>query len=165
MRVTIGWRAGAGCGRIGAYAAVIGGVSLRAPDDPRVFHGYFDAPRHTGLVLGGAWVGGICGVLGLLGIAMLGVPSDPCVPDDAGCGGEPMTFAKGGAILLLVAVLAAAWSIGWTIRAGRYRSHHPTGPHPTQPGNPHPAGHPHPTSPRPHPTGSSGSRANWNFQQ
>ncbi|MDX2974544.1 hypothetical protein [Kribbella solani] len=97
-------------------------MSLRAPDDPRVFHGYFDAPRHTGLVLGGAWVGGICGVLGLLGIAMLGVPSDPCVPDDAGCGGEPMTFAKGGAILLLVAVLAAAWSIGWTIRCLLYTS-------------------------------------------
>ncbi|GAA1580913.1 hypothetical protein GCM10009804_41890 [Kribbella hippodromi] len=100
-------------------------MSFPAPEDPRIFHGYSDAPKHTELIMCGAWVAGLCGLLGFLAIATLGAPSDPCPPDTTGCGPEPLTIAKVGVGLLLVAALAAAWTFAWHLRATRYRFNPP----------------------------------------
>ena len=109
--------------QIGSDAGVLvcnGGVSWSAPPDPRVFHGYSDAPTHTIFVTVGWCMSGVFAVLGFLGVMMLGVPSDPCAPDGVGCGPEPTTFAAVG-VALLVAVAAAGWSVFWHVRDTRYR--------------------------------------------
>jgi hypothetical protein len=109
-------------------------VSWSAPPDPRVFHGYSDAPAHSAFVTVGWCVSGVFAVLGLLGVMMLGVPSDPCAPGDAGCGPEPTTFAAVGVALLSVAVTAAGWSLFWQIRDARYRFQPPPNWPPAPPG-------------------------------
>ena len=85
-----------------------------------MFHGYSDAPSHATFVTVGWCVSGVFAVLGLLGVMMLGAPSDPC-PDDPECGPTPTTFALAGVVLLSLAAVAAAWSLFWQIRDTRYR--------------------------------------------
>jgi hypothetical protein len=88
--------------------------------DPREFHGYDDAPRHTGLIVLGYCLMAVLALPGLAGVAVLGFPSDPCEPG-ATCGPEPTTFAATGLVLLAAAALCAVWSVHWSLRDGRYR--------------------------------------------
>ena len=91
------------------------------PPDPRTAHAYDDRPRHTALIVSGWVLAGVLAFFGLLGVMALGVPSDPCVPGDAQCGPEPTTVAGVGLLLLLVAGVAAAWSMFWHVRDRSYR--------------------------------------------
>ena len=96
-------------------------VNGSAPLDPRERHGYNDAPKHTAFIIVGWCVAGLLSVLGLYGVMMLGVPSDPCHLGATECGPEPTTFAAVGLALLLAAAAAASWSVSWRIRDDRYR--------------------------------------------
>jgi len=109
-------------------------VSWPAPPDPRVFHGYSDAPSHRVFITVGWSLSGVLAVLGLFGVMMLGAPSDPCVPDASDCGPEPTTFAAGGVVLLSVALVAAGWSVFWQVRDARYRFQPPPNWPPAPPG-------------------------------
>lgn len=91
------------------------------PPDPRTVHGYYDRPRHTALIVLGWVLAGPLAFFGLLGVLALGVPSDPCAPGEGECGPEPTTVAGVGLVLLLVAVVAAAWSVFWHMRDRRCR--------------------------------------------
>lgn len=133
-----------------------GEVSWSAPPDPRVFHGFSDAPSHKIFITVGWCASGVFAVLGFLGVMMLGVPSDPCTPDATGCGPEPTTFAAVGAALLALAVAAAGWSVFWHLRDKRYRFHPPPNWPPTPPGwQPLPGWSPPPTFPK--------APQGWNF--
>ncbi|MFD3401778.1 hypothetical protein ACFWUU_13910 [Kribbella sp. NPDC058693] len=96
-------------------------MSWSAPPDPRVFHGYSDAPSHSILVTVGWCLSGGFVLLGFLGLFMMGAPSDPCAPDGVGCGPEPTTFGAVGVGFLVAAVVAAGWSLFWQARDRRYR--------------------------------------------
>lgn len=124
-------------------------VSSSAPLDPREFHGYYDAPRHTLFIVVGWCVAGVLSFFGLYGVMMLGVPSDPCVPGDTECGPEPTTFAAVGLVLLLAAAAVGGWSVFWRHRDRRYRFEPPPSWPPVPEGwRPGPGWAPPPTFPK-----------------
>ncbi|WP_328999837.1 hypothetical protein OHA18_36020 [Kribbella sp. NBC_00709] len=109
-------------------------MSQSAPPDPRVFHGYSDAPSHRILITVGWCLAGVFTLVGCFGLLAMAAPSDPCSPDGIGCGPEPSTFGIVAVALWCAALAAAGWSLFWHARDKRYRFQPPPNWPPVAPG-------------------------------
>ena len=97
------------------------------PPDARGVHGYVDAPRHTGFIVVGWIVFGLCLTAGLGSLFILAAPSDPCLPGATECGPDQRTLAIRVVVFLGLSITAAVWSFAWQRRDERYRFQIPPG--------------------------------------